>query len=108
MGGIADRSLVEPSVIHAIEPTMSSGRDYTSHQRGIIKRYYQNFDTIKRQRLAELTTDLYLAEGAKRERLWKQVEQILTAIEFPESRIQHLMREKNVTALAQILQELGN
>ena len=43
--------------------------DYSKHQQKIIKRYYRNFDAIKYQRLAELATELYLAEAKKRERL---------------------------------------
>ena len=38
-------------------------RDYSPHQQKIIKRYYQNFDAIKGQRLADLTSELYLTEG---------------------------------------------
>ena len=44
--------------------------DYTPHQQRIIKRYYNNQDTIQQQRLAELVTELYLAEGKKRQRAW--------------------------------------
>jgi hypothetical protein len=37
--------------------------DYTPYQQKIIKRYYGNQDTLQRQRLAELVTELYLSEG---------------------------------------------
>ena len=37
--------------------------DHTPYQRKIIERYYKNFDAITFQRLSELATDLYLAEG---------------------------------------------
>jgi hypothetical protein len=40
--------------------------DFSPHQQRIIKRYYENQDTIQLQRLGELVTDLYLAEGKKR------------------------------------------
>ena len=53
--------------------------DFSPHQQKIIKRYYRNFDAIKYQRLSELATELYLAQGKKRERLWKQVSETLTA-----------------------------
>ena len=59
--------------------------DHTPYQQKIIKRYYDNFDAIQAQRLAELTTELYLAEGKKRDRLWKQVEDSLTRLKFPEA-----------------------
>ena len=45
--------------------------DYTPYQQKIIKRYYDNQDTIQRQRLAELVGELYLAEGKKRKKLWE-------------------------------------
>ncbi len=80
--------------------------DYTPYQQKIIKRYYDNYDAIQVQRLAEAVTELYLAEGKKRERLWKQVAEALTRLKFPESRIQHLMQVKDPALLPGILQEL--
>jgi hypothetical protein len=80
--------------------------DYSPHQQKIIKRYYRNFDSIKQQRLADLTAELYLAEEKKRARLWKQVGEILKALEFPESRIEHLLRVKDPALMPGILKEL--
>lgn len=80
--------------------------DYTPHQQKIIKRYYENFDAITFQRLAELVTDLYLAEGKKKDRLWKQVGESLTKLKLPESRIAHLMEKRDVSLLAGVLKEL--
>ena len=45
--------------------------NYSKHQQGIIKRYYENFDQITLQKLSELVTELYLAEGKKRDKLWQ-------------------------------------
>jgi hypothetical protein len=80
--------------------------DYTPHQRKIIDRYYRNFDQIKFQRLSELVGDLYLAEGKKKDRLWAQVQTTLEALEFPESRIAHLLSRKDPALLAAVLKEL--
>lgn len=80
--------------------------DFTPHQQKIIKRYYRNFDAIKHQRLSELATELYLAQEKKRERLWKQVGDTLKALEFPESRIEHLLRVKDPALMPGILKEL--
>jgi hypothetical protein len=82
--------------------------DYTPYQQKIIKRYYQNFDAIKYQRLSELATELYLAEGKKRDRLWSQVEQTLRKLEFPEPRIAHVMEKRDPKLLVGILEELGS
>lgn len=81
--------------------------DLTPHQQKIVKRYYKNLDTIQLQRLSELATDLYLAEGKAKDRLWTRVQQILTKVEFPASRIEHLMSKRDPALLPGILKELG-
>jgi hypothetical protein len=80
--------------------------DHTPYQRKIIERYYRNFDAIKFQRLSELATDLYLAEGKKRDRLWSRVEESLRKLEFPEPRIVVLLQKRDPALLVEILQEL--
>jgi hypothetical protein len=80
--------------------------DHSPYQQKIIKRYYRNFPAIQTQRLAELVTELYLAEGKKRERLWTQVGEALAKLEFPASRIEHLLQKRDPALLAGILKEI--
>ncbi len=80
--------------------------DHTPYQRKIIDRYYKNLDAIKYQRLSELATDLYLAEGKKRDRLWAQVETTLRKLEFAEPRIAELIFKRDPAVLVAILKEL--
>ncbi len=80
--------------------------DYTPYQKKIIDRYYKNFDAIKHQQLSELATELYLTEGKKRIRLWKRVEDTLKKLEFPESRIAHLLEKQDPALLVAVLKEL--
>ncbi|AMV39763.1 hypothetical protein [Planctomyces sp. SH-PL62] len=80
--------------------------DFSPHQKKIINRYYKNFDAITYQRLSELATDLYLSEGKQKERLWKRVEDALRKVEFPETRIAHLMDKRDPQLLVAILKEL--
>jgi hypothetical protein len=80
--------------------------DHTPYQRKIIDRYYKNLDAIKYQRLSELATELYLAEGKKRDRLWNQVESNLRKLEFAEPRIAELLRRRDPAVLVSILKEL--
>jgi hypothetical protein len=82
--------------------------DHTPYQKNIIKRYYKNFDAIQFQRLSELVTELYLSEGKKRDRLWTQVAGMLERLEFPPSRLAHLMQSRDPSLLAGILQELNS
>jgi hypothetical protein len=80
--------------------------DYSPYQKKLIDRYYRNYDAIKQQKLAELVTELYLAEGKKRERLWTQAEKLLKDLEFPESRIEHILARKDPALLAAVMKEL--
>ena len=80
--------------------------DYSPYQKKIIDRYYKNFDAIKHQQLSELATELYLAEGKKKDRLWKRVEESLRKLEFPESRIAHLLARRDPALLVGVLAEL--
>lgn len=81
--------------------------DHSPYQKKIIKRYYDHCDAIKSQRLAELVTELYLAEGKKSERLWKQVSDTLVKLEIPESRIEHLLSKRDPALLAALVKELA-
>ena len=80
--------------------------DYTPYQQRIIKRYYDNQDTIQLQRLAELVTDLYLAEGKKRQQIWKRIITALQKLKVPESRIQNLLKKDDAGLLANLVKEL--
>lgn len=76
------------------------------HQDRIIRNYYKNLDLILVQRLGDLVTDLFLAEGPKRVKVWKRVAEILAKLNIPESRIQHLQKSDNPTLVANLLKEL--
>ena len=80
--------------------------DLTPYQQKIIKRYYENWDGIKLQQLSELAAEIYLAEGKKRDRLWKRLEDLLRKMEFPETRITHLLEKKDPSHVVGILKEL--
>ncbi len=72
----------------------------------MIRNYYQNRDEIMLQRLGELVTDLYLAEGQAKSRLWKRVAEVLEKLNVPKSRIQHLVASDNPALVANTLKKL--
>ncbi len=78
----------------------------TKYQQSIVKRYYDNLDTVLLQRLGEQVTDLYLAEGKKRAKLWDSIETSLTKLEVPKTRIDHVRKSDDARQLATLLQEL--
>ena len=80
--------------------------NYSKHQQGIIKRYYENFDQITLQKLSELVTELYLAEGKKRDKMWQTATGHMEKLRVPKDRIAHILAKKDVTLLAALVKEL--
>jgi hypothetical protein len=80
--------------------------DYTPYQQKIIKRYYDNQDTIQHQRLAELVSELYLAEGKKRQRAWEAAAVAMQKLGVPQPRIDHLLQQQNPALVAEVVKEL--
>jgi hypothetical protein len=80
--------------------------DYTPYQQKIIKRYYDQQGTIQRQRLAELVSELYLAEGKKLKRLWESAASAMRKLGVPQGRIDHLLKQQNPALVAQLVKEL--
>jgi hypothetical protein len=78
----------------------------SSYQDRAIRNYYENRDTIMMQRLGDLVTDLFLAEGQKRIRLWKRVADTLEKLKVPTGRIQNVLQSDNPTQVANLLKEL--
>jgi hypothetical protein len=85
------------------EATMA---DYTPYQQKIIKRYYNNQDTIQRQRLAELVTELYLSEGKKKQKVWASIATAMQKLGVPQSRIDHVVKQGNPLLVAEVVKEL--
>lgn len=78
----------------------------TKHQQSIVKRYYENLDTVLLQRVGEQVTDLYLAEGKKRTKLWESISVSLAKLGVPKSRIDRVRDSDDARQLATLLQEL--
>jgi hypothetical protein len=80
--------------------------DFTPHQQKIIKRYYDNLDTIQLQRLAELVGELYLATGKKLERAWQGAAAAMQKLAVPQKRIDHLLQQRKPALVAELVREL--
>ena len=79
-------------------------KNYTPYQQKIIKRYYDNMDGIQWQRLADLVAELYLAEGKKKDRLWKNAAAAMEKLKVPKDRIEHPIKMKKPELVAQLLE----
>ena len=81
--------------------------DYTPYQQKVIKRYYDNQDTIQRQRLAELVGELFLAQGKKKQkRAWESAAAAMQKLGVPQTRIDHLLKSENPALVAELVKEL--
>ena len=81
-------------------------RQYSKFQQKAIKNYYDNREAISIQRLGELVTDLYLAEGKGRATKWKQAAAALEKLGVGKSVVDHLVKQDNPALLANIVKEL--
>jgi len=82
------------------------GKNYSKHQQKIIKNYYDNRGAISLQRLSELVTDLYLAEGKTRETKWKQAVSAMEKLGLKQERITKLREQDNPALLAKVVEEM--
>jgi hypothetical protein len=78
----------------------------SKHQQKIIKNYYDNREAISLQRLSELVTELYLAEGKKRAKQWEYIVTALEKLKIPRSRIDQLVKQDNPALVAKLVEEL--
>ena len=95
-----------------MEHAMAGGREFSSSQRKIINRYYDNIDAIVTNRLAEITTDMALAMGdsKKLDRLWKRADQALGKVKTNDGSkdpaIEKILVSKDIEALAKFVSKL--
>jgi len=81
-------------------------RNYSKYQQDVISRYYENIENIAFQKLGELLSELYLAEGpAKKERLWQRINKAMEQLKVPPKIIAHIMAKRDIEVLAKNLQD---
>jgi len=81
-------------------------KEYTSYQRNVIQRYYENLDAIKLGALQELVTDLFLVkDGPKEDRLWERAEKAMVQLKIPKKILEHIMQKRRVEILAEHVQD---
>mgnify|MGYP000430436769 FL=1 len=82
-------------------------RDLSAGQSKIVKRYYDNLDTIVATRLQELVSDLYLADSdAKQARLWKKAKDQLAKTPADPVQVQTIIESHDAEGLAVLVGKL--
>ena len=77
------------------------------YQERIIKNYYDNREAIALQRVQELVTELYLAEGKARDKHWKNLASHLQKLGVAQVTIDHLLAQQNPELVAKVVQDLA-
>ena len=82
-------------------------REYSGHQKRVIRDFYRNRDAIETQRLQELVTEIHLAgTEAKRTRLWERASTILERADgLDGEEVARVVAERDLEALARIATE---
>lgn len=79
----------------------------SKYQKNIIRNYYENRENIALQRAQEILTELYLSEGKKRQRYWKNLETHLLKLGTKQETIDHLIEQDDPQIAAQIIERLA-
>ena len=84
-----------------------ASRDLSRRQSSIVKRYYDNLDTIVANRLQEAVTELYLTESEKKlASLWKKVKTQLDKTPAEPALVQQSGETGDVEKLAKLVNDL--
>ncbi len=86
---------------------MAGGREYSRGQKKIIDRYYEHRDSIMAQKLGEIVSELYLAEGKKAQTLWTRAEKALANLAANNTEVQKVLADRDLGGLARIVNRLG-
>ena len=78
----------------------------SKYQQKVIKNYYDNREAIALQRVSELVTELYLAEGKQRLRHWKTLRSHLEKLGVSAAQIDHLQQQDRPELVAQLVKSL--
>jgi hypothetical protein len=79
--------------------------NFSRYQQSVIKNYYKNRDAVSLQRAQELLTELYLAEGKKRDKIWETLFTNLERMGVPADQIEHLRKERNPELVAKLIEK---
>ncbi len=78
----------------------------TRYQERAIKNFYENRESIALQRAQELVTELYLSEGKKRDKHWKNLAIHLQKLGVAPETIDHLVAQNRPELVATLLKKL--
>ncbi len=87
---------------------MAGKQVHSKYQQGIIRRAHDHKDTIALQRLSEVVSDLYVAEGGKGvKKLWDSARTALVKLAPDDPRVAKVLASRDVSELAKLVSSLS-
>ncbi len=80
--------------------------EYSKHQQNIIRNFYDNRESIALQKLQENVTELYLAEGKKRQTIWKRIIGHLEKLGISQKEIDNVVEQDSPELVANIVERV--
>lgn len=79
-------------------------QEHSRYQQGIVKRYYDNHETIQSNKLGEIVSELWLAEDAKAQtKLWGKAQVALMRMGVDATRVGQVVAKRDMEALAKLV-----
>lgn len=86
---------------------MTYGGHFSKKAKGAINRFYEHADTRNLAQIQELVSELYLAEGAAKDKLWKKAGEVLARVGIPPDKSGPIVEAKDVKKLAELVAALS-
>jgi len=81
-------------------------QDLSRHQEGIVKRYYNNQDTIQSNKLGDLLSELWLADNEKtKAKLWGKAQVALMRMGVDATKVASIVGKMDLEGLAKLIKE---
>lgn len=81
-------------------------QDLSRYQQGVVKRYYDNHETIQSNKLGEIVSELWLAEDKKKQtQLWGKAQVALMRLGVDATKVGQVVAKRDLEALAKLVQQ---
>lgn len=82
-------------------------KDLTRYQQGIVRRYYENKETLMTQKVSEIVSDLYVCTDVKKAgRLWERACKALLNAGADKLTVEKVCEKRDLKWLAEIVSDL--
>ncbi len=79
-------------------------KEFSKHQQGIVKRYYEHHETIQSNKLSELVSELWLADTEKKKtKLWGKAQVALMRLGVDANEVAAAVGDRDLEALAALV-----